>query len=152
MQLSVFNVVDGVKLKWCAVSCTTTEIQYSFSGPTLWTFLPLNIRNSQTIYSFKRHYKCFLLKMLYIRNTAISVIVCNCIRVFAISFIVHIIQKHWFLGSFNTKALLPGTILCPLWYVFTARCYASAVLAMALCPSVRPFVCLLSVRHKSVFY
>jgi len=31
--------------------------------------------------------------------------------------------------------------------VFTARCYASAVLAMALCLSVR-----LSVRHKSVFY
>ena len=31
--------------------------------------------------------------------------------------------------------------------VFTARCYASAVLAMALCPSVR-----LSVRHKSEFY
>jgi len=31
--------------------------------------------------------------------------------------------------------------------VFTARCYASAVLAMALCPSVR-----LSVRHKSGFY
>jgi len=31
--------------------------------------------------------------------------------------------------------------------IFTARCYASAVLAMALCPSVRP-----SVRHKSVFY
>jgi len=26
--------------------------------------------------------------------------------------------------------------------VFTARCYASAVLAMALCPSVRPSVCL----------
>jgi len=35
--------------------------------------------------------------------------------------------------------------------LFTARCYASAVLAMALCLSV----CLsvrLSVRHKSVFY
>jgi len=31
--------------------------------------------------------------------------------------------------------------------IFTARCYASAVLAMALCPSVCP-----SVRHKSVFY
>jgi len=31
--------------------------------------------------------------------------------------------------------------------VFTARCYAFAVLAMVLCPSVR-----LSVRHKSVFY
>ena len=31
--------------------------------------------------------------------------------------------------------------------VFTARCYATAVLAMALCLSVR-----LSVRHKSVFY
>jgi len=35
----------------------------------------------------------------------------------------------------------------PHFFVFTARCYASAVLAMALCPSVCP-----SVRHKSVFY
>ena len=33
------------------------------------------------------------------------------------------------------------------WNVFTARCYASAVLAMALCPSVCP-----SVRHKSESY
>jgi len=33
---------------------------------------------------------------------------------------------------------------------FTARCYASAVLAMALCPSVRPSD-RPSVRHKSVF-
>jgi len=32
-------------------------------------------------------------------------------------------------------------------FFFTARCYASAVLAMALCLSVRP-----SVRHKSVCY
>jgi len=31
--------------------------------------------------------------------------------------------------------------------LFTARCYASVVLAMALCPSVRQ-----SVRHKPVFY
>jgi len=31
--------------------------------------------------------------------------------------------------------------------LFTARCYASAVLAIGLCPSV-----CLSVRHKSVFY
>jgi len=31
----------------------------------------------------------------------------------------------------------------PRGWIFTARCYASAVLAMALCPSV---------RHKSVFY
>jgi len=47
-------------------------------------------------------------------------------------------------------------LLCgPLQYlvilIFTARCYASAVLAMTLCLSVRPSVCL-SVRHKSVFY
>ena len=35
--------------------------------------------------------------------------------------------------------------------IFTARCHASAVLAMALCLSVRPSVCL-SVCHKSVFY
>ena len=35
--------------------------------------------------------------------------------------------------------------------IFTARCYASAVLAMALCLSVRPSV-RLSVRHKSEFY
>ena len=42
---------------------------------------------------------------------------------------------------------------CP-WgrvFTFTARCYASAVLAMALCLSVRPSVSL-SVHHKSVFY
>jgi len=40
-----------------------------------------------------------------------------------------------------------------LGLIFTARCYASAVLAMALCLSVCvcPSVCL-SVRHKSVFY
>ena len=31
--------------------------------------------------------------------------------------------------------------------IFTARCYASAVLAMGLCPSVSVSVC-----HKSVFY
>ena len=44
-------------------------------------------------------------------------------------------------------------------YIFTARCYASAELAMALCLSVCPSVCLsvrpfvrLSVHHKSVFY
>jgi len=35
--------------------------------------------------------------------------------------------------------------------VFTARCYASAVLAMGLCPSVCVCVCL-SVCHKPVFY
>jgi len=35
--------------------------------------------------------------------------------------------------------------------VFTARCYASAVLAMALCLFVRLSVCP-SVRHKSEFY
>ena len=40
-------------------------------------------------------------------------------------------------------------VICKM--IFIARCYASAVLAMALCPSVRPSVCL-SVRHKSVFY
>jgi len=34
--------------------------------------------------------------------------------------------------------------------IFTARCYASAVVAMALCPSVCPSV-RPSVRHKSVF-
>ena len=42
-------------------------------------------------------------------------------------------------------------ILILLIVVFTARCYASAVLAMALCLSVRPSVCP-SVRLKSVFY
>ena len=40
-----------------------------------------------------------------------------------------------------------GTLSFPVATVFTARCYASAVLAKALCLSV-----CLSVRHKSVFY
>ena len=38
-----------------------------------------------------------------------------------------------------------------LCLLFTARCYASAVLAMGLCPSVCVCVCL-SVCHKPVFY
>jgi len=41
----------------------------------------------------------------------------------------------------------------PAARVLTALCYASAVLAMGLCPSVSVCVCLcLSVCHKSVFY
>jgi len=39
-----------------------------------------------------------------------------------------------------------GDIHLTLVQIFTARCYASAVLAMGLC------LCPLSVRHKSVFY
>ena len=35
------------------------------------------------------------------------------------------------------------------WTLFTARCYASAVLAMGLCPSVCLSVC---ACHKPVFY
>jgi len=42
-------------------------------------------------------------------------------------------------------------IKCYLIDFITARCYASAVLAMALCLPVCLSVCL-SVRHKSVFY
>jgi len=151
MQLSVFNVVDGVKLKWCAISCTTTEIQYSFLAPHYGRFC-LWISEIHRLFTHLSGiinvscWKCYILEIL------LFLLLCVTVWVFAISFIVHIFQKHWFLGSFNTKALLPGTILCLLWYVFTARCYASAVLAMALCPSVRPSVCLLSVRHKSVFY
>ena len=36
-------------------------------------------------------------------------------------------------------------------FIFTARRYASAVLAVIVCPSVRPSV-RLSVRHKSELY
>ena len=39
-------------------------------------------------------------------------------------------------------------MFCCCFLVFTARCYASAVLAMALCPSVRLSVCL-SVTSRS---
>ena len=41
------------------------------------------------------------------------------------------------------------------WIIFTARCYASAVLAVVVCPSVCLSVCLsvrLSVCHKPVLY
>ena len=40
-----------------------------------------------------------------------------------------------------------ATLASSFSLLFTARCYASGVLAMALCPSVSP-----SVRHKSEFY
>ena len=46
-------------------------------------------------------------------------------------------------GSGNGGSCFGIEVVLPLITVFTARCYASAVLAMALC---------LSVRHKSVFY
>jgi len=53
--------------------------------------LILGIRNSQAIQSFKRHYKLFLLlEMLHISGTVISVIVCNCMSFFVISFVVYI--------------------------------------------------------------
>jgi len=53
-------------------------------------------------------------------------------------------------GSLDPRECRPNGLTIGLT-VFTARCYASAVLAMGLCLSVRPSVCL-SVRHKSVFY
>ena len=49
----------------------------------------------------------------------------------------------------KTFAIVVLARLCGL--CSTARCYASAVLAMGLCPSVRLSLCP-SVRHKSVFY
>ena len=48
----------------------------------------------------------------------------------------------------KTFAIVVLARLCGL--CSTARCYASAVLAMGLCPSVRLSLCP-SVRHKSVF-
>jgi len=62
--------------------------------------------------------QCFLLEMLHISGTAISVIACYCMRVFLWLVLLYIFQKHWFSGSLNTKALLPETTLHPLWYVF----------------------------------
>ena len=60
----------------------------------------------------------------------------------------------------STLAAMPAAVLIlPIIFwrciqmsiAFTARCYASAVLAMAMCPSVCLSVCL-SICHKSVFY
>jgi len=54
----------------------------------------------------------FLLEMLH-KGTAISVIVCNCMSFFVISFVVYF-PETLILGSFNTEALLLETTLCPL--------------------------------------
>jgi len=51
----------------------------------------------------------------------------------------------------KTFAIVVLARLCGLYRFFTARCYASAVLAMGLCLSVRLSLCPF-VRHKSVFY
>ena len=42
------------------------------------------------------------------------------------------------MGELSNAAMRPFVcpFVCPMLLVFTARCYASAVLAMALCPSV----------------
>jgi len=58
---------------------------------------------------------------------------------------------HWMLCIMYV--ILASCLCCqiPFSVVFTARCYASAVLAMGLCPSVS--VCLsVCVCHKPVFY
>jgi len=52
-----------------------------------------------------------------------------------------------FVRPTDARVTLRRNLLHSSSLVFTARCYASAVLAMALCLSVRP-----SVRHKSEFY
>jgi len=44
---------------------------------------------------------------------------------------------------------MAGIELQGLWMLFTARCYASAILAMGLCPCLSVSV---SVCHKPVFY
>jgi len=72
---------DCVHMTACRL--TLWKYSISFFGPTLWNCLPLNIGNSQTIYSFKWHYKLFLI------GNAISVIVCNCMSFFVISFVVY---------------------------------------------------------------
>ena len=58
--------------------------------------------------------------------------------------ILHVSLK--FIGHLNVL-LCSSLFFAVLFFIFTARYYASVVLAMALCPSVCPFV-----RHKSVFY
>jgi len=62
------------------------------------------------------------------------------------------------MSKFNVPIVAKLSGLLEMWLqmiylelVFTARCYASAVLAMALCLSVCLSVCP-SVRHKSAFY
>ena len=59
-------------------------------------------------------------------------------------------QHHSIFSAWQTRSHRHQTLQAPVSIkplVFTARCYASAVLAMALCLSV-----CLSVRRKSVFY
>jgi len=61
---------------------------HNISGPTLWQCLPPNIRKSQTITHLSDIINCFLLEMLHISGTAISVIACNCMS-FVTSFIMY---------------------------------------------------------------
>ena len=58
-----------------------------------------------------------------------------------------------FIQLIHSTKLKTHFSVSPSWtfIVFTARRYASAVLAVILCPSVRPSL-RLSVRHKSELY
>ena len=60
-----------------------TETWYLFFfGPKLWNCLPLNIRNSQYVYSFKRHNK--------------SILIGNCVSVISIIVLSSVLYVHDF--------------------------------------------------------
>ena len=55
--------------------------------------------------------------------------------------------QTWLMINLQSFLIPLGTL--PWYLIFTARCYASEVLTMGLCPSVSVSVC---VCHKPVFY
>jgi len=97
------------------------------------TVTSATFRNSLNEISFEVYtkYQCFL-------SLTVCPNMCYCNFTFSLS------NCHCISLSYNCSIVFHClTCICSLYLIFTARCYACAVLAMGLC---------LSVCHKSVFY
>jgi len=63
LQMQIFIHMEPeieILCTWLHADWTYGNTVFVF-GPKLWNCLPLNIRNPQSIYSFKRHYKSILI-------------------------------------------------------------------------------------------
>jgi len=113
-----------------------TEVKHSIplrgSGPLSYT----KVTGFTVVCSPKRHVDQFI-RFFLVLNTEKSSRPDTLLKVFILSYLI-----QGFLGQHESAVTNRYAIGLS---VFTARCYASAVLAMGLCPC-------LSVCHKPVFY
>jgi len=131
-----------IELNW-----TTDLRSYTTRWPCSETGLGY-LTSSRHMYS----HKAFILEFFSVQSTpGKSNTVCTVYKKFIQPLTVHVDIRRLVSGITTYPDFCYKRHFIPCFVIFTARCCASAILAMALCLSVRLSVCL-SVRHKSEFY